>query len=170
MRYDQANLIHRWMRRLAGTAPMSFIYARTLHHLDRLVFRLTRHRHTFANWVSGLPVVMLTTTGARTGQPRTLPMLGVPDSGRIVVIASNFGQRHHPSWYYNLRAHAAATVGVDSVTQQVRAHEATGEERERLWRLGLEVYPAWSAYERRAANRRIPVVVLTPVRDPAPDP
>jgi deazaflavin-dependent oxidoreductase (nitroreductase family) len=170
MRYDQVNLFYRWMRRLAGTAPMSFIYARTLHHLDRLVFRLTRQRHTFASWVSGLPVVMLTTTGARTGQPRTLPVLGLPDGDRIAVIASNYGQRHHPSWYHNLRAHQAATVGVDGVAWQARAREVTGEERERLWRLGLEIYPAWSAYEKRAANRRIPIMVLTPVHGPAPWP
>lgn len=61
---------------------------------------------------------MLTTTGARTGQPRTLPVLGLPDGDRFVVIASNFGQRHNPAWYHNLRAHPQATVTANGVTHE----------------------------------------------------
>jgi deazaflavin-dependent oxidoreductase (nitroreductase family) len=80
-------------------------------------------------------------------------------------MASNWGQRHHPAWYYNLRVHPTATVTVGGTSRRVRAHEASGDERERLWRWGLEVYPGYAAYERRAANRRIPVVVLASVSD-----
>ena len=92
-------------------------------------------------------------------------MLGVPDGANLVVMASNWGQRHHPAWYYNLRAHPEATVTVGGTSRQVRAHEASGQERERLWRRGLEVYPGYAAYERRAANRHIPVMVLASVSD-----
>ena len=77
---------------------MSRLWARTLHHLDRLVFRLTKERHTFANLISGLPVVMLTTTCAKSGKPRTLPVLGMPDGARTCIIASNWGQHRHPGW------------------------------------------------------------------------
>jgi deazaflavin-dependent oxidoreductase (nitroreductase family) len=108
---------------------------------------------------------MLTTTGARTGQQRTWPVIAVPDGDNLVVIASNRGQRHHPAWYHNLRAHPRATVTVGGVPRPVQAHEAIGNERERLWRRDLEVYPGRAAYERRAANRRIPVVVLAPASD-----
>jgi deazaflavin-dependent oxidoreductase (nitroreductase family) len=110
---------------------------------------------------------MLTTTGAKTGQQRTWPVLGLPDGDNLVAIASNWGQQQHPAWYHNLRAHPTATVAVGGVPRRVQAHEAIGDERERLWRRGLEVYPGWAHYERRAANRRIPVVVLAPVSDPA---
>jgi hypothetical protein len=101
VRYREANPFQRFMRWSAATAPVSWLYVRVLHHIDRLIYRLTRGRHTFVNWVSGLPVVMLTTTGAKTGQEREWPVLGVPDGDNLVVMASNWGQRHHPAWYYN---------------------------------------------------------------------
>jgi F420H(2)-dependent quinone reductase len=88
--YEDANPLHRSMRWQAGTAPMARLWARTLHHLDRLVFRLTKGRHSFVNLITGLPVVMLTTTGAKSGKARTLPVLGIPDGERMVVVASNW--------------------------------------------------------------------------------
>jgi deazaflavin-dependent oxidoreductase (nitroreductase family) len=134
-----------------------------LHHLDRRVYRLTRGRHTLANLVSGLPVVMLTTTGARTGRPRTVPVLGLPAAGGVAVAAANFGQDAHPGWYYNLRAHPFATIAVSGAPQHVRAVEADGERRAEIVRDGLRIYPGWTQYERRAANRRIAVFVLEPI-------
>ncbi len=163
MTYKEANPFHRFMRNFAATAPVSWLFARTLHHVDRPVFRLTGGKHTFASLVSGLPVVMLTTTGAKSGENRTLPLLGLPDGERMVVIASNYGQSHNPSWYHNLRAHPQAELSHDVQTRRVVAREAEGEERERYWRLGLEVYPGWTGYERRAGHRRIPVMVLSPL-------
>jgi deazaflavin-dependent oxidoreductase (nitroreductase family) len=162
MRYRDANPLHRFVRGFAATAPVSWVFARTLHHVDRPVFRLTGGRHTFASLVSGLPVVMLTTTGARSGKRRTLPLLGIPDGERTVVIASNYGRAHNPSWYYNLRERPEAKLSVGGKRRRVLAHEADGGERDRLWRLGLEVYPGWTGYERRARPRRIPVMVLSP--------
>jgi deazaflavin-dependent oxidoreductase (nitroreductase family) len=168
VRYGEANGLRRFLRRAAVTAPGSWFAARAMHHLDRATFGATRGRHTFASLLTGLPVVMLTTTGARTGRQRTLPVLGLPDGDSLVVIASNYGQDHHPAWYHNLRAYPVATVTVGGATYHVHAYEATGAERERLWRRGLEVYPGWSAYQRRARNRRIPVVVLAlPSDEPA---
>ena len=146
---------------------MSWVYVRVLHHVDRPIYRLTGGRQTFVSLATGLPVVMLTTTGARTGRQRVWPVLGLPDDDNLVVIASNWGQRHHPAWYHNLRAHPDAIVAVGGVTRRVRASEAIGEERERLWRRALAVYPGWAAYERRVRHRRIPVMVLTPVTDTA---
>lgn len=150
------------MRDLAATAPVSWFFIRTLHHIDGSVFRLTGGRYTFASLLSGVPVVMLTTTGARSGTGRTLPVLGFPDGERMVVIASNYGQRNHPAWYHNLRAHPEARISIGSERWNVIAHEAQGHERKRLWRLGLEIYPGWFGYEQRASNRRIPVMVLSP--------
>ena len=160
--YEDANPLHRSMRWQAGTAPMARLWARTLHHLDRLVFRLTKEHHTFANLITGLPVVMLTTTGAKSGKARTLPVLGIPDGERMVVVASNWGRRRQPGWYHNLRADPRASVSVGGASREVVAYEAEGEERDRLWRRGLEAYPGWVGYERRASNRRIPVMVLAP--------
>ena len=161
MNYTEANPFYRFMRSFAATRPVSWLFARTLHHVDRPVFRLTGGKHTFASLVSGLPVVMLTTTGARSGKERTLPLLGFPDGERMVVIASNYGQLHHPSWYHNLRANPEATLSVGGKARKVVAREVEGDERQRLWRLGLAVYPGWSGYERHAAGRRIPVITLS---------
>lgn len=150
------------MRRFAASGPGSWLFARVLHHIDRHVYRLTGSRHTLASLVSGIPVVMLTTTGARSGMPRTVPVLGLPTADGLAVIASNFGQERHPAWYYNLLANPEGQVTVDGTSRAFHATEAQGEVRTRIWQEGLEVYPGWSQYERRAANRRIAVFVLNP--------
>jgi deazaflavin-dependent oxidoreductase (nitroreductase family) len=113
--------------------------------------------------VTGLPVVMLTTTGAKSGRPRTLPVLGVPHGGSLVVIASNYGQDRNPAWYYNLRAHPGATITFEGERRDVVARELGGEERERWYERGVEIYPGWTSYRKRAAHRTIPVLELRPL-------
>jgi deazaflavin-dependent oxidoreductase (nitroreductase family) len=161
--YDEANFAQRALRSIVASGPGSWVFARILDHIDRPVHRLTRGRHTFASLVSGLPVVMLTTKGARTGRRRTVPLLGLPTEHGVAVIASNFGQEHHPSWYHNLRADPHGEVTVHGRTQRCRAVEAEGAEREAIWQQGLAVYPGWAQYEVRAAHRRIHVLVLEPL-------
>ena len=158
--YAQANPAHRALRRFAATRVGDWLFANVLRRLDGPVYRLTHGRHTAANVLSGLPVVHLTTTGARTGRLRTVPVLGLPTPDGLAIIASNFGRRAQPGWYHNLRAHPDASVTVDGASRAVHAVEATGEVRDRIWRLGLTVFPGWSAYERRAHGRRIAVFVL----------
>lgn len=161
--YDGANPLQKVLRRFAGSGPGSWLFARILHRIDRPVYRLTRGRHTFASLVSGIPVVMLTTTGARSGRPRTVPVLGLPTEDGLAVIASNFGQHRHPAWYHNLRATPEGEVAVGGSTQRFRAVEAHGDRRARIWEQGLRVYPGWSQYERRASHRTIAVFVLEPL-------
>src|SRR3954464_3384788 len=148
--YSQANRVQRGLRRFASGGPGSWLFARAAHRIDRPVYRLTKGRNTFASLVSCSPVVMLTTTGARSGQPRTVPVLGLPTDDGLVVIASNFGQRRHPGWYHNLRANPEGEVAVDGTKRRFRAVEAEGERRERIWQKGLKIYPGWTQYERRA--------------------
>ena len=161
--YDQANPLQRGLRRFAASGPGSWLFARLLDRLDRPVYRFTRGRHTFASLVSGLPVVMLTTTGKRSGRPRTVPLLGLPTPRGMAVIASNFGQRQHPAWYHNLRAEPQGELSYGGRSERFRAVEAEGEERDRIWQQGLAIYPGWAQYEVRASNRRIRVLVLEPL-------
>lgn len=161
--FDQANAAQRLMRRFAASGPGSWLFVRVLHHIDRPIYRATRGRHTLASLVSGIPVVMLTTTGAKSGRPRTVPLLGVPDGDAVAIIGSNFGQRRQPAWYHNLRADPTAEITVNGVTQRVRAVEADEPRRAAIWARGLQVYPGFAQYERRAAHRRISVFVLEPV-------
>ena len=160
--YDHANALQKVLRRFAASGPGAWLFARVLHRIDRPVHRLTRGRYTFASLVSGIPVVMLTTIGAKTGQRRTVPVLGIPVEETVAVIASNFGQHRHPAWYHNLRAHPHAEVMVDGVSRSVLAVEADGERRSEIWQQGLRVYPGFSQYERRASHRQISVFVLQP--------
>ena len=154
--------LRRMIQKAAAIMPMSLIPPRALPGLDRRVFRLSGRRTTFSAWVSGLPIVMLTTTGARTGQSRTLPVLALPDGDRLVVIGSNFGRPQHPGWYYNLRAHPLAVVTWEGTAVEMRARELKGDERERYLALSHKSYPWWEEYHLRAAPRQIPVIMLEP--------
>jgi deazaflavin-dependent oxidoreductase (nitroreductase family) len=155
--------LRRMVRKAAEIIPMALVPGRVLPRLDREVFRLTRGRTTFSAWASGLPIVMLTTTGARTGQPRTLPILGLPDGDRLVVIASNFGRQQNPGWYYNLRVNPLALISWQGSTVEMRARELKGDERQRYLDRTLHAYPWWEEYHRHAAPRQIPVIMLEPL-------
>jgi deazaflavin-dependent oxidoreductase (nitroreductase family) len=161
--FARANAFQRAMRRLAASGPGSWFFARVLHHVDRPVCRLTRGRATVGSLVSGLPVVMLTTTGARTGKPRTVPLLGLPTADGLAVIGSNWGRPGPPAWDRNLRADPTASVAIGRHRRAVRGVEAEGERRERIWRAGLEIYPGFAQYAARAADRHFRIYVLEQV-------
>lgn len=163
--YDQAGPVRRAVLATGKSARLSRFYAATMHRLDHAAHRLTGGRVIISAVLTGLPVVLLTTTGARTGQPRTWPLIGLRDEqGRVVVVGSNYGSQRHPAWVHNLRANAHAQLATDGVVIPVVAYEAHGAERERIWRKGLTFYPAWEQYERRAAPRQVPIFVLTPAQ------
>lgn len=111
--------------------------------------------------VMGMPVLLLTTTGRKSGQPRTRALMYLPDGDRYVVIASYLGEPRHPAWWLNLQAHPDAEIQVGSRRIPVRAREADGEERGRLWSAVVETQGDYAEYQRRT-ERRIPVVVLEP--------
>jgi deazaflavin-dependent oxidoreductase (nitroreductase family) len=162
VRFEQANVLQRGMRLLAGTRPMAWLFARVLHHLDAPVMRRTSGRHSVSSALTGLPIVELTTIGARSGEPRTLPLIGVPDGDRLVLVASNYGQHHNPAWYYNLKTNPRCSTAFRGQRCEMEAYEAEGEERQRLWELDVSVYPPRNHYAQRAGHRRIPVMVLQP--------
>jgi deazaflavin-dependent oxidoreductase (nitroreductase family) len=162
MGLDAANAAQRCMRLLAGTRPMAWLFARVLHHLDAPVLRRSRGRRSVTSALTGLPIVELTAVGARSGQAHTLPIIGVPDGDRLVLVASNYGQKRNPGWYYNLKANPRCSVVFRGRRYEMEAYEADGEERERLWELDVSVYPPRNQYARRAGGRRIPVMVLQP--------
>ena len=127
--------------------------------IDTRLIRATggRYNTTFA-W----PCLLLTTKGARTGKPRTTPLVYVRDGDSLVLIASRGGNPRHPAWYMNLRANPEVEILLDGKTARYVARDAEGEERERLWRKAVGVYSGYEKYRRRAGGRKIPVVVLDP--------
>jgi deazaflavin-dependent oxidoreductase (nitroreductase family) len=110
----------------------------------------------------GSPVLLLTTTGRKSGRPRTIPLLYLPDGENLVVVASNGGTAGDPAWWLNLEDDPEANVEVGGRKLRVRAEEAEGEERRRLWEQLVRMYSAYQQYQERT-DRRIHVVVLYPV-------
>ena len=162
-RYEEANWLRRIMRNSGSWPGMWRVYAPTIHRLDRAVYGATGGRATLTSWLTGLPVLQLTTTGARSGVRRTIPLVAIPDGDAFVIIASNFGQQRHPAWYYNLKAHPEVTISFDGLTREMVARELEGEERDRWYENGIRIYPGWTSYrERTAEHRTIPVIRLSP--------
>jgi deazaflavin-dependent oxidoreductase (nitroreductase family) len=158
--------LHALVQRMASSAPGSWFLARVLHRLDRLTVRLSGGRWSLTGILAGVPVMMVTTTGARSGRPRTAPLLCIWDKShpsRFALIASNWGQKHIPGWYFNLKANPQATCSIDGRSGAYAAHEATEEEYERFWGYATETYGGYWLYKKRA-GRRIPIVVMEPAR------
>lgn len=161
-RVAEANGFQRLVWKVSSSRPGSWFFAKTLHHVDRVVLRLTRGRLTVPGVLAGLPVVSLATTGARTGQRREVPLVGVPTGDHIAIIGTRFGQARTPGWFFNLRAEPRAEVAYRGRTVAVVAREADGDEREAIWARGCEIYAGYQAYARRIDRRRIHVMVLEP--------
>ncbi len=109
----------------------------------------------------GRPILLLSTTGRKSGRPRTTPLQYLEDGENMVVVASNGGNSWHPAWSLNLERKPQAEVQVGNKKMRVNAEKAEGEERERLWLLLVEMYSGYEGYQ-KTANREIPVVVLRP--------
>lgn len=133
--------------------------ARGLSRLHRVLYRLTRG--VIGRRLVHNDMLLLTTRGARTGRPHTVPLLYLRDGATLVVIASWGGRPNHPDWYLNLQAHPEATVQVRAERWQVRARTATPEEREHWWPRVLAAYKGYRIYQSHT-DRVIPVVLLTP--------
>jgi deazaflavin-dependent oxidoreductase (nitroreductase family) len=112
--------------------------------------------------VREMKVLLLTTTGRKSGNQHTSPLNYLPYKGSYVVAASNSGRENHPAWYLNLTANQAATVQIGSVTKQIRAREATEEERASLWPEFVSKARNYGDYE-KMTTRKIPMMILEPV-------
>lgn len=111
----------------------------------------------------GAPMLLLTTTGAKSGQARTVPVVYLPDGDRYVVFASKAGAPTHPDWYHNLVANPQVSVEVGSDRFDVQAVVLTGDEHDRLYATQAERYPGFKEYQEKT-TRVIPVVALEPRR------
>jgi deazaflavin-dependent oxidoreductase (nitroreductase family) len=164
LRYEvkDANAIQRVTQKLTSSGPGAWVFQRTLYPVDKGLFRLTKGRLTVPGLMAGLPVIVLTTTGAKTGEDRTMPLVGIPIDGDMAVIGSNYGQSSTPGWVYNLRAHAEATVAHGSESVKVTARQATEAETERAFEAGAAIYGGFPKYREHASHREIAVFILEP--------
>jgi deazaflavin-dependent oxidoreductase (nitroreductase family) len=117
-------------------------------------------------WFEGARLLLLTSTGARSGRPHTTPLGYLPDGGeRVLVIASAGGSPRHPAWYHNLLAEPVVTVEDGTFTYEATATVLTGEERDRAFARAVEDDPGWAEYQART-DRALPVVALTAIPGP----
>ena len=155
-----------WARALSSFAASkagSWFFLNVANPIDRRLLPATNGRVSVA---IGQPVLCLEVRGAKTGQIRRTPLLFTELDGNLVLIASATGRPKHPAWYRNVVANPRVRVyAPGGRTGEYDARVAEGEERERGWQAGVDLYPGFNVYEGRTTGiREIPVVVLTRVR------
>ena len=141
--------------------PVTAFFAPIIHQVDNGILRLTKGKYTISEF-AGWNIIQLTTIGAKSKQPRTMPLVGVFDNERIALIASSFGREHNPGWYYNLKANPHCHVSFKSKSGEYIAREAKGEEREKYFQMAVAQYGGYQKYKERATHRHIPIMVLEP--------
>ena len=152
------SVYERALQALGRSGVGEWYLKRVAPRIDPPLLRLTGGRVSSAYPV---PVMLLTTTGAKTGQPRTLPLVYVTDGDRLLLIASNYGKTSHPAWYRNLVANPKVEVLAGKHSGTYTASEITDPaERERAWDLALNQYAGYADYEGRSGDRTIPLVRL----------
>ena len=109
----------------------------------------------------GMPLLLLTTIGRKTGKQRVTPVMYICDGENYVVTASNAGREKQPAWFVNLQANPQTTIEVDGMTKNMLAHQANPEEKKRLWTQLVEQAPFFEDYQKKT-TRDIPMVILQP--------
>ena len=156
----------KWWQRLilnfAASRVGSSLFSLVLARLDRFTLGVTADKKTLTTLVTGVPVVQLTTYGRISGKPRVCPLTPVVDGEKLVLFATNFGAKRHPSWYHNLTANPEVLVSLNGYTDKYVARDADDSERIEYWRLAIAIYPGYRSYAARSGGRKIPIVVLSP--------
>ncbi|MGE5293153.1 MAG: nitroreductase/quinone reductase family protein [Micromonosporaceae bacterium] len=166
----EPNAAQRAVWRVSSSRPGAWLFAKSAHHIDRFLLRLSRGQVTLARMVAGIPVITVVTTGARTGQSRTTPLLGVPFGDDIAVIGTRFGQKGTPGWYYNIRAAPTVEVAYRNKSVTAVASEAEGAQWQAIWEQARKLYGGYEAYARRIRDRQIHIMVLSTQTGPTQRP
>ncbi|MBU6245509.1 MAG: nitroreductase family deazaflavin-dependent oxidoreductase [Actinomycetales bacterium] len=152
------------MQRVGSTAAGSWVFQRTLYRIDRPLYRWTDGRMTVPGLLTGLPVIMLTTTGAKSGESRTMPVAGIPFGENLVVLGTNYAQGRTPGWVINLEKEPRATVAWQSRSVPVIAAAVAAERMDEVWQAASVVYVGFPKYRQRIADTRpVRAFVLEPL-------
>lgn len=154
---------NRWLAIRVGRQPWMPKFHDQIVGVDVAIQRLTGGRLTLLS-LAGLPEIMLTVAGRRSGTPRSVPLLCVPHDGGWLVAGSNWGAPKPPAWVHNLDAADTATVRFKGRTTTVTPRRVHGTERAECWRVMLETWPNYAKYAERT-DREIPVFMLAPQAD-----
>jgi deazaflavin-dependent oxidoreductase (nitroreductase family) len=145
---------------IALSRPGTWFYINVASRIDPWIVRLTGGRLDSAMGV--LPILLMTARGARSGVERTVPLIYFSDAGDVILVASSFGRRRNPAWYYNAKAGGRVSLYRRGQAGQFDVEEVEGAERDRLFALAGGLYRGYGIYEERAAqDRQIPVLRLS---------
>jgi deazaflavin-dependent oxidoreductase (nitroreductase family) len=164
--YARPNAFQRAMQAVASTRPGAWFFAKTLASMDRLLDRISKGRLTVPALMAGLPVLVLTSTGRRSGQPRQTHLIAVPYLDTLALLGTNFGQPTTPTWVLNLEAEPRASVTHGGQTRQVVARPAWADERVRILAESANFYAGYAKYQERITGRTLRIFVL---EAPPPD-
>jgi len=155
------NTLQKFLHKIAMLRPVTAFAAPRIHRLDRTLLERTNGKFSILGLL-GWPIIEITTIGAKTNQPRSLPLVGIFDKEKIALIASSFGREHNPGWYYNLKAHPECDVLFNGKTGKYISRELEGDEYASYWKIAVSYYAGYEKYKERAAHRHIPVMLLEP--------
>ncbi len=159
-RLPKPNPVQKGMRRVASSRPGAWLFARSMHHVDRVLLRLTGGRAALPQIAAGIPVLTVITTGAKSGLRRSTPLLGIPHGDDLAIIGTRFGQPGTPGWYYNLLVDPTAEVAYRDSRITVVAREAEGDEWRAIWNRARDFYLGYDSYAKRIHDRPIHIMVL----------
>jgi deazaflavin-dependent oxidoreductase (nitroreductase family) len=160
--YARPNVFHRAMQAIAATRPGAWFFSKTLARLDRVLSKLSKGRITVPAFMARLPVLVLTSTGRKTGQPRRTHLIAVPFLDTLALLGTNFGQASTPDWVLNLEAEPRAAVTHRGITREVVARPATDAERVQILANSATAYGGYVKYQQRITHRRVRIFVLEP--------
>lgn len=159
--HRRANAFQRRTQALGSTRGGAWVFSRTLRRLDTAVARVSRGRLSAPQLLAGLPVLDLTTTGRRSGRPRTSHLISIPLGDDLALLGTNFGQPATPAWVLNLESDPRASVTHRGRTLPVVARPATEAERAAVLERSREIYGGYETYQQRlSGGRRVRVFVL----------
>jgi deazaflavin-dependent oxidoreductase (nitroreductase family) len=160
----QANALQRGMQHVASLRPVAAVFRHTFHHVDRWLFGLLRG-HTLSSILAGVPQILLTTSGARTGMSRTVPLVGIHlADGTTAVVGTRWGSQHDPGWSYNLTADPNAMIEWGGERSRVITRRLErNAEYDAIMAAADKAYVGFASYRRRISRRDVPVYVLRPV-------
>jgi deazaflavin-dependent oxidoreductase (nitroreductase family) len=156
------NGFQRLMQRFGSSRAGAWMFSKSLAPLDRVVHRVTDGRTSAPEVLAGLPVIMVTTTGRRSGQARTSPLIAVPVGDSLALLGTNFGQSGTPAWVLNLEVDPHLTVGYRDRTLELVARPASDDERAEVWRNSAGIYGGYEKYQARIQGRALRIFVLGP--------
>lgn len=153
-RWTSPNAIQRGLQGVASTRAGGWVFQRTLYRVDRPLYRWSGGRLTLPGLATGLPVIMLSTTGAKTGLVRTMPVAAIPFDDDLAVVGTNFAQPRPPGWALNLARNPLAEVTWRGVTRRVAAVPVPESDMAHLWESAARVYVGFPKYRERLEGAR----------------